>query len=97
MNPERKVKRRTRKLDQSLAGVVYEDTEDSESLPQPTSTMDGDIGSDDGSDMDVGVNTVFVLISAHAPISAHPGQIRKTCTSAHCTNSILLFCTNSVH
>ena len=23
--------------------------------------------------------TVFVLISAHAPISAHPGRFRKSC------------------
>ena len=34
----------------------------------------------------------FVLISAHAPISAHPGHFRKnTFIRAHCSTSILDF------
>ena len=28
--------------------------------------------------------TVFILISVHDPISAHPGSFRKTCISALC-------------
>ena len=58
------MKKHARKLEQSLAGVVYEDLTDSESLPQPTSMVDDEICLDDGSDMDIGVkyvNFIFVF------------------------------------
>ena len=59
------MKKRARKLEQSLAGVVYEDLTDSESLPQPTSIVD-EISLDIGSDMDIGVKYVnFIFVFCH--------------------------------
>ena len=40
-------------------------------------------------------NTVFVLISAQAPISAHLGNFRKSC--AHGSTKILVFYTHFIH
>ena len=46
----------------------------------------------------VSLYTIFILISAHAQISAHHWPFPKTlCISAHCSTSILVFYTNFTH
>ena len=41
--------------------------------------------------------TVFVLISAHAPIRAHLGRFRKACALAHTAQLIFWYFTQIVH
>ena len=42
-------------------------------------------------------HTVFILISAHAPISAHPGRFRKTHAYAHTARIVYRYFTQILH
>ena len=41
--------------------------------------------------------TIFVLLSAHAPISTHPCCFKKVCIRAHCLTSIVVFYISFAH